>query len=158
MELPPGLLHVLAQTRLYTDGREYTIATVPLEDLYEGLALLTKAAEPFSAAVVDKDELTLILPTDVWAGLRETLPRFEESPGYRLITFDLPLELGLVGYLAVLTDVLAEEGVSLLAFSAYQRDHLLVAGMDFERAWDALSMFIARCQEQERFDNSTLQE
>ena len=150
MDLPPGLLHVLAQTRLYTDGREYVVVSVPLEALYEGTALLAKVVEPFSAAVVDKDELTLVFPTEVWGAVREHLPERLEAAGYRLITFDLPLDLGLVGYLATLTDVVAKAGVSMLAFSAYQRDHLLVPEADFDQVWRALDEFIARCQQQER--------
>jgi hypothetical protein len=150
MDLPPGLLHVLAQTRLYTDGREYVVVSVPLEMFYEGTALLAKMAEPFSVAVVDKDELTLVFPMEVWEAVREHLPERLEAAGYRLITFDLPLDLGLVGYLATLTDVVAEAGVSMLAFSAYQRDHLLVPEGDFDRAWKALDEFIARCREREQ--------
>jgi hypothetical protein len=149
MEMPPGLLHVLSQTRLYTDEREYVSLSVSLDDSYEGMALVTEASGPFLAAVVDKDELTLVLPMEVWETLRENLPGVQETPGYRLITFDLPLELGLIGYLAILTNVLAEAGVSLLAFSAYQRDHLLVPEADFDRAWTALTEFLASCREQQ---------
>jgi len=148
VELPLGLRHIIAQTRLYTDEREYVVVSVPLERCYEGVALLAKLVEPFSAVVVDKDELTLVLPADVWAAVRGQIPEAEEAPGYRLITFDVPLELGLVGYLAILTDVLAEAGISLLAFSAYQRDHILVPEADLDRAWKALRDFVVACQEE----------
>lgn len=149
MELPVGLRHIVGQTRLYTDDRDYVVIRVPLEDVYEGTAMLAKIAEPFSTAIVDKDELTLVLPEDVWEEVRDDLDWDQEPVGYRLITFDIALELGLVGYLATLTDVVAEAGVSMLAFSAYQRDHLLVPEPDFGRAWTALNDFIAACREAE---------
>jgi hypothetical protein len=79
----------------------------------------------------------------------------QEQLGYRLITFDIALELGLVGYLATLTDVVAEAGVSMLAFSAYQRDHLLVSASDFDRAWSTLNDFITACQEAEGLRSGT---
>ncbi len=149
MELPVELCHIFAQTRLYTDGREYVTVSVPLENLYDGVALLAKLAEPFSAVVVDKDELTLVLPVEMWEVVQDGLDWTRESSSYRLITFDVPLELGLVGYLATLTHVVAEAGASLLAFSAYQRDHLLVPQQDFERVWNTLSDFIISCQRAE---------
>ena len=153
MDLPPGLLHILAQTRLFSDGQEYIVASLPLDRVNEGASLLAQAAVPFSALLVDKDELTLVLPTGLWPEARRTLPIAQEAGVYRLITFDLPLELGLVGYIATMANVLAEAGVSLLAFSAYQRDHLLVPTDDMTRAWEALSTFIAACREQEQQGN-----
>lgn len=149
-KLPPGLLHILAQTELYTDDRAYVIVHVPLEARFEATELFAKLSSAFSTAVVDKDQLTLVLPEDAWDEVRDGLDVTEVSEGYRLITFDLPLDLGLVGYLATLSSVLAEAGVSIFAASAYQRDHLLVAEPDFERAWDALESFIAECREEER--------
>ncbi|MBN1955693.1 MAG: ACT domain-containing protein [Anaerolineae bacterium] len=147
-DLPPGLLHVFAQTRLYTDENAYVILSIPLEQVYEGLALLAESVRPFSAGIVDKDELTLVLPQEVWETAREALSD-AQADEYRLITLDLPMELGLVGYIATLTNVLAEAGVSLLVFSAYQRDHVFVPEADFAPAWEALNRFIALCQERE---------
>ncbi|MBN1178898.1 MAG: ACT domain-containing protein [Anaerolineae bacterium] len=148
MELPVGLRHVLSETRLHTDDREYVIVSLPLDQLHEGMAALAQRAEPFSAAVVDKDELTLVMPGDVWRAARDELDWEEEAAGYRLITFDVSLGLGLVGYVATLSHVVAAAGVSQLVFSAYQRDHLLVPSEDFERAWAALSDFIDACRKQ----------
>ncbi|MGD1992128.1 MAG: ACT domain-containing protein [Anaerolineae bacterium] len=149
MELPVGLRHIIGQTRLYTDDREYVVIRVPLDDVYEGTAMLAKMAEPFSTAIVDKDEMTLVLPEDIWEEVRDDFEWNQELLGYRLITFDIALELGLVGYLATLTHVVSEAGVSMLAFSAYQRDHLLVPASDFDQAWSALSDFIIACREAE---------
>ncbi len=148
-KLPPGLLHVLAQTQLYTDDRAYVIIHVPLEARFEGTELFAKLSSAFSTAVVDKDQLTLVLPEEAWEDVSDGVEPTEVSEGYRLITFDLPLELGLVGYLATLSSVLAEEGVSIFAASAYQRDHLLVSEADFQRAWNTLEDFIAECRQEE---------
>ncbi len=144
MEMPPELLQVFARTCLYTDEQDYTIVSLPLTVLDRAAPLL-EVLEPFSALIVDKDEVTLVLPTDSWTVLREQFEAQAEE-GYRLITLDLPLELGLVGYIARLTHVVAQAGVSLLVFSAYQRDHLLVPAEDFDRAMQALGALISACQ------------
>jgi len=145
-ELPPGLTHLFAQTKLYTDGEEYVIISLPVERQREAVTLFAQLYGLFGALLFDKDEVTLVVPWAVWEGVREALGGFEEARGYRLITFDLPLELGLVGYLATASSLLAEQGVSIYALSAYARDHILVREDEFDRAWAILSGFIARCQ------------
>lgn len=149
MDLPPGLIHTVAKTRLFTDAQDYVILHISPEQLQEALALLADIKRPFVSFVHDKNEVTLLLPEDIWRDYRPMLPVLDEASGYRLITFDLPLDLGLVGYLAILTGVLAEKGISIFAISAFSRDHILVSQDDFDQAWDALWAFIRVCQEQE---------
>ncbi len=149
MELPPGLLHVIGQTHLFTDGVDYVILSIPATQIQEVLRLLDKVPGPFTAWLWDKDELTLVLPVATWELSRPTLEIAEESPLYRLITFDLPLELGLTGYVATLIGKIAEQGVSVFLLSAFARDHVLVPVEDFDRAWEALRSFIRDCRAQE---------
>ena len=54
--------------------------------------------------------------------------------GWRLITFDMVLPFGLVGFLAAVAGALARDGVSLFALSAYSTDHILVRDFDLDRA------------------------
>ncbi|MBI5958897.1 MAG: ACT domain-containing protein, partial [Chloroflexi bacterium] len=58
---------------------------------------------------------------------------------YRLITFDLPLDLNLLGFMALVSRILADAQVPILALSAFERDHLLIPSDRFQTAWDALS-------------------
>ena len=49
------------------------------------------------------------------------------------------IDFGVVGLLATLTRALADAGVSVLAFSTFDTDYLLVRTADFPRARDALA-------------------
>jgi len=149
MSLPPGLRHTIAETRLFTDGRSYVILRLPIGEYQESLRLEAQLDNPFVSLVRDKDEVTLVLPQEEWEARRPALEVLEESPDYHLITFDLPVDLGLVGYLASLVGVVAEAGVSIFPVSAFSRDHIFVPAEDFERAWDALRALIRSCQEEE---------
>ncbi|MBN2007419.1 MAG: ACT domain-containing protein [Anaerolineae bacterium] len=104
---------------------------------------------PFSALIVDKDEITLWVTTDLWESAKPIATAVEVSPPYRLITFDITLDLTLVGYMAAITSVLTEAGISLMTVSAFSRDHVLVAENNFERAWNALSVWIQQYRAQE---------
>ena len=69
----------------------------------------------------------------------------EEGP-YRLITFEIVLDLSVVGFLAAVSARLAEEGVSIYALSTFLRDHILVKGEDADRAAEALRRLIEECK------------
>jgi len=59
--------------------------------------------------------------------------------GWRLITFDMVLPFGLVGFLAAVAGALARDGISLFALSAYTTDHILVRDFDLTRAEASLT-------------------
>jgi hypothetical protein len=145
-ELPPGLTHVLAQTRLHTDDAEYVVISFAPEQVVEGLFLFSRLGVPFSTAVVDKDEVTLLLPWEAWYQVRDEAQSYAEARGYRLITFDTPTELGLIGFIATLSSLLAEAGISIYSVSAFTRDHILVQEEDLGRAVEVLEAFFAECR------------
>ncbi len=148
MQLPPGLLHLISQTRLFSDKRSYVILRLPLGQWQKAAHLLARINDPFATIVFDKDEVTLVLSRESWETWGSALQVLDESPDYRLITFDLPLDLELVGYFATLTGVIAEVGCSIFAISAFSRDHVFVPAEDFGRAWGALDTLIRSCQNQ----------
>lgn len=152
MSLPPGLRHVVAETRLFTDAQIYVIIGLPLTQVAEAAMLVKQLGSPLVSLTWDKDELSLILPAQAWEQLRPGFEILSESPEYRLVTFDLPLDLGLVGYLALMAAAVAEVGVSIYPVSAFSRDHFFVPAEDFERAWEALRRLIRTCQAEEAAD------
>ena len=144
----PELIHILAQTGLFTDGKVYLILKAGLAH-GEGFASGPEAwPASFWACIRDKDEVTLVLAQESVAQLPSSVTVQDVSPPYRLITFDIPLDWGVTGYLAALTSVLAGAGISIFALSAFSRDHIFVADADFNRAWDALDAFIHTCRAQ----------
>jgi hypothetical protein len=147
VKLQPELLHLLAQTDLFTDGKAYVIVQLGAAQAECIVQEPGKWPEPFWACMRDKDEVSLVLTQEAFAHSLSISP-LDVSPPYRLITLDIPLDWGVVGYLAALTAVLAEAGISLFALSAFSRDHLFVPQVDFDRAWDVLSAFLRTCRAQ----------
>lgn len=146
--MQPELMHILAQTNLFTDGKVYLILKIGLaQETYIPSVSETSPA-PFWACMRDKDETTLVLPDASLELLPSSVTVLEVSPPYRLITFDISLDWSVTGYLAALAVVLAETGISIFTLSAFSRDHIFVAAGDFDRAWDVLDTFIHSCREQ----------
>ncbi|MCK5670788.1 ACT domain-containing protein [Candidatus Bathyarchaeota archaeon] len=79
----------------------------------------------------------------------EHLFRSSEVEGpYRTITFDIVLDLSLVGFLSVVSAVLAESGISIYALSTYLRDHILVKSSQADETVRVLDELIMRCRDQ----------
>lgn len=82
------------------------------------------------AVIQDKNEITAIIDqTKV-----DDADFIETKKDYKIITFDMVLSFGLVGFLAKISRALAEENISIFAISAYTTDHILVKKDDLPRA------------------------
>ena len=61
-----------------------------------------------------------------------------EEKGWKWVTFEAVLPFELVGFLALVSQVLAEAQVSIFALSAYSTDHLLIKKQQLPRALEQL--------------------
>lgn len=133
---------ILAKAEFYSDDVLYRLVQIPKRAMTLGAGIIAEIGEPFTALIVDKDEVTLVIPSELVAEFETRLNRLPahqvSQNDYRLITLDVVLEPDLVGLMARISTALAEAGVSLLPLAAFSRDHLLVAAPDFERAMDVL--------------------
>jgi hypothetical protein len=125
---------------LYTDDTAYVIIKFPPIGITVAAGIIAEIGDPFSTLVVDKDEVTLIIPADVVDDFSKRLRDVETSPDhYRLITFDIVLDFSVVGFMAQISRVLADANISILPIAAFSRDHILVKVSDFDKAWGVLN-------------------
>ncbi len=101
--------------------------------VWKGIFAVIKARKniPGAFAVIrDKSEITVII--------EESRYRMEDvlkvEPGWKIITFDMVLPFGLIGFMARISGELADAGISLFAVSAYSTDHVLVKKKDLPKA------------------------
>ncbi len=103
------------------------------------LARCADLATPFQFVTREADGLTLLLDERDLVELGDLLADAAREPdAYRVVTFTPTLPWDLVGFLAKVAAVMAEEGVPIGAVSAYDRDHLFVRDALAERTVDAL--------------------
>ena len=128
----------LAAAKLFSDNQDLCLFNCQPSDPRRSRSYAI--GEPFCALIVDKDEVSLVIPADAFEDFKEKLPDNQASPKpYRLITFDIELDFSLVGFMATISRVLADAGIPIMAFAAYSRDHLLVPAEQFSVAMAALS-------------------
>lgn len=129
----------LRAARLRADEQSYRFVQLPVNGITAAAGIVAEAGVPFCALLVDQDEVTLMLPDEVCQEFRRRL-RFGVISDivYRLITLDVPLEPTLAGFMALISQALAEADIAVMPFAAYSRDHIFVSAADFEKALSTL--------------------
>jgi hypothetical protein len=145
MAISPELQEAVAQTHLSTDGYGYIFLCFPLGQWETAQQWLISSNTPIFCTLRDDREFSLMLKQEHWKIAPPTLKKAASvSPIYSRITFDVVLGFDLVGYLNVMTQVLASINIPILAFSAFSRDHIFIQQADFERAYAVLQAYILR--------------
>ena len=118
---------LLAQARFYTDSNDYVLIKLPARAITVAAGILAEIGEPFGALVADKDEVTLLTYLEAVEDFKKRLEGATVYPNtYRLITIDVELAPSITGFMAYLSRALAENGISILPYAAFSRDHILV--------------------------------
>lgn len=133
--LSQTIQQALDSATFYSDQQDYLFVRLPASAITAAAGVVAEIGEPFCALLVDKDEISLMLPDEAWADFARRLPgaQLADRP-YRLITIDVVLEPDLVGFMARVSQALASAGISILPFAAFSRDHLLVPADQVETA------------------------
>lgn len=129
----------LAAANFTSDGEIYTLLKMPANAVIPAAGIIAEMNTPFSTLILDKHELTLLVLKDAISDFEKRLRDstiYEQD--YQLITIDVELDPQMVGFMARISGVLADAGISFMAYAAYSRDHIFVPVEQFDDAIDAL--------------------
>lgn len=109
--------------------------------LLENPELSPRMTAPFMI-LKDKYEVTMLLDETDFNTIRDAVQNARIESGFRLLTFDLVMDFTVVGFLAEVTRILAEAGVSIFALSAFSRDHILIKQDNLANALQVLGKYV----------------
>lgn len=139
----PRLAEILRGLRWSVRPERYVLAGIDPRETVVALRLLAGIRSRLWQLFVAPDVITFILTESDWRGVSPAFPRARVERPYRAVTFENDLPPDLKGFMAVISDALATEGVPLLALSGFSRDHLLLREADLERALAALDRLVS---------------
>lgn len=90
----------------------------------------------------DRWETTLLLDETDFGTVRHAVRDAKIEGNFRLASFDVELDFSVVGFLAEITGILAEAEISIIALSAFSRDHLLIKQTDLSKALKVLGEYV----------------
>lgn len=135
---------LLKTTRVLVAPETFALVGLRNEDwlkLLENPALSPRMSAPF---MIFKDawEVTLLLDETDYETMRVGLREARIERGFRLLSFDLEMDFTVVGFLAFVAEKLAEADISIVALSAFSRDHLLIKQEDLAKSLKVLGEYV----------------
>ncbi len=102
--------------------------------------LLSNVQSPdqYCSIICDNHEVAMILPDKIWQDRKAELNFRQEFGPLKCITFDVPLDVEISGYLKPAISVLADVGVSVIPQCALIYDHILVHERDLHKTTEVL--------------------
>jgi uncharacterized protein len=140
IENKPSVVELLKKTRVEVAPDTFFLVSLRHEDwlkLLENPELSPRMTAPFMV-FSDKFEVTLLLDEIDFGTIRHAIRDAKFESGFRLLTFEIVLDFTVVGFLAEVARILAEAGISIVAISAFSRDHLLIKQEDLAKALKVL--------------------
>jgi len=135
---------LLQKTRVDVAPETFSLISLRHDDwmkLLENPELSPRMTAPFMI-FKDKFETTLMLDEIDFGTIRYAIRDAKTEGNFRLLTFDIEMNFSVVGFLAEISRILAEAGISIVALSAFSRDHLLIKQKDLSKALKTLSSYI----------------
>ncbi len=106
--------------------------------VWKEIFAIVKSRKPLPncfAIIKDKNEITAIIEQSKIKNKKDII---KIDKGWKIITFDVVLPFGLVGFLAKISKTLASEGIGIFVISSYSTDHILIKEKDSSKAINRL--------------------
>ena len=137
-------LELLQKTRVEVAPETFNFISLRREDwlkLLENPELSPRMSAPFMI-LSDKWEVTLLLDEVDFGTIRHAIRDAKIEGNFRLLSFDIELDFNVVGFFAEISRILANANISIIALSAFSRDHLLIKQEDLSKALKVLGEYV----------------
>lgn len=119
---------LLKNTRVEIAPESFFLVSLRFEDwlkLLETPELSPRGTAPFMI-LRDLHEVTLLLDEVDFSTVRHAIRDAKTEGAFRLMTFNMQMDWNVVGYFALISQILAEAEIPIGALSAFSRDHILI--------------------------------
>jgi len=134
----------LRRAKIEVAPENFTLVALRREDwlkLLENPELSPRMSAPFMI-FSDKWEVTLLLDEVDFGTIRYSIRDAKTENNFRLLSFDVELDFNVIGFLAKVSKILAEANISIIALSAFSRDHLLIKQTDLAKTLKVLGEYV----------------
>jgi hypothetical protein len=137
-----NLDELLGKTKLVVLPEDYYVISLPVDAKPIPGEWYRPATTRFAVFIREPNEITLVVPRRKWLRMQHMFDRYDVSDPMKVITFDIKLSFNVYGYIAAISRVLADAGISVLPMSSFKRDHILVQKKDLPRSVKLLRQYL----------------
>lgn len=119
---------ILRKTKIEVAPGTFVLIALRFEEwlkLLENNELSPRGDAPFMI-LRDGHEVTLLLDETDFQTVRHAVRDAKVESNFRLLTFDIQLDWTIIGFLSLVSKILADARIPIAAVSAFSRDHLLI--------------------------------
>lgn len=138
-------VELLSKTKIEVAPETFFLISLTHNDwmkLLENPELSPRMSAPFMI-FRDRWEVTLLVDEIDFKTIRHAIRDAKIQGNFRLLSFDIELDFETIGFLAEISKILAEANISIVALSAFSRDHLLIKQEDLPKALKVLGEYVA---------------
>ncbi len=135
---------LLSKTKIIIRPENFTMISLGEDEWLKLLSKPENSPRMTAPFMIFKDgfEITLLLDETDFANLGNSIENAKIERGFRLLTFDIELDFEVVGFLAEISRILAEAGISIIALSSFSRDHILIKQENLAKALKTLGEYV----------------
>ncbi len=137
-------IELLKNARVEVAPETFFLVSLPHKDwlkLLENPELSPRMTAPFMI-FRDQWEVTLLLDDIDFSTIGYAIRDAKIQGNFRLLSFDIELDFAVVGFLAEISRILARANISIVALSAFSRDHILVNQQNLAKALKVLGEYV----------------
>lgn len=139
-----NILELLKKTKVEVSPETFAVISLDSKGwgtLLENPELSPRMQTPFMI-FKDQWEVTLVLDEIDFGTVRHATRDAKVEQNFRLLSFNVDLPFDVVGFMAQISKIMAEAGISILPISSFSRDHLLLKQEDLATALKALRGYV----------------
>ncbi len=137
-----SLRKIFRRTKLVVLPEDYLMIRLPVDAKPIPGEWSRPLTTRYAVFVREPKDITLIIPRRKWLRMQTMFAKSQVSEPMKVIIFDIELGINVYGFIAAISKVLADGGISIMPVSSYHRDHVLVRKSDLPRAVRLLRHFL----------------
>lgn len=116
----------LSKIKFIVLPQNFLIINIPLNQYEKFIKNFKKIKNDFYSLILEKEGITLIISNKSWNKIKSSFNKHKIETGYKIVTYNTNTDLNLVGFLSIISKILAGKGISLNVIFAYHRDYFLI--------------------------------
>jgi len=142
--LSANLRKIFGKTKLVVLPEDYLMIRLPVDTKPISGEWYRPLTTRYAVFVREPKDITLIVTRRKWLRMQPMFKKPQVSEPMKVIIFDIELGINVYGFIAAISQVLAEAKISLMPVSSFHRDHILVRKKDLPRSVRLLREFLAQ--------------